>query len=131
MQEVMHALSLAEAGGYITCFTLEGPPMAELIRKTVKLKECKYPFSFEYAKRILDAFPDITTVSHPTLLDDLSDRELDVLRCLAQGMRNQEIADSLYISLNTVKTHLKRIHSKLDVKSRTEAAVRGRELGLL
>jgi ATP/maltotriose-dependent transcriptional regulator MalT len=61
----------------------------------------------------------------------LSERELDLLGCLSQGMSNQQIGDSLYISLNNVKTHLKRIHSKLDVNNRTEAVARGRELGLL
>ena len=130
-QEVAQALVLAEPGGYITMFLQEGLVMAELIRSTVKLKSHKYSFSFEYAKCVLAAFPDAPTASHPELLDDLSERELDVLRCLAQGMSNQAIADSLYVSLNTVKTHLKHINSKLDVANRTEAVARGRELGFL
>ena len=130
-QEVVQALALAEPGGYITYFLQEGPSMAELIRNAVKLKHSRYAFSLEYAKRVLAAFPNLPTASHPELLDDLSERELDVLRCLAQGMSNQGIADTLYVSLNTVKTHLKRINSKLDVTNRTEAVARGRELGLI
>jgi LuxR family maltose regulon positive regulatory protein len=131
VQEVAHALSLAEEGGYITLFTFEGQPMADLIRKATKTKNLPYQFSFAYAKRVLEFFPEVEVASHPELLDELSERELDVLQCLAQGMSNKEIADSLYVSLNTVKTHLKRIHSKLDVKNRTEAVARGRELGFL
>jgi LuxR family transcriptional regulator, maltose regulon positive regulatory protein len=135
VQEVAQALLQAEAGGYITLFVQEGTLMAELMRNAVKLKTAQHSFSPDYAKRVLAAFPDISpaacAVSHPDLLDNLSDRELEVLRYLAKGFRNQEIADSLYISLNTVKTHLKHIHSKLDVNNRTEAVARGREIGLL
>jgi LuxR family maltose regulon positive regulatory protein len=54
-----------------------------------------------------------------------------VLELIAQGHSNQAIADQLHISLHTVKTHARRINAKLEVKSRTQAIVRARELGLL
>ena len=65
------------------------------------------------------------------LLDPLSDRELTVLRFLPTMMSNAEIASELFVSVNTVKTHLKHIYRKLDVSERRDAVRRGRELHLL
>ena len=61
----------------------------------------------------------------------LSERELDVLKLIAKGCSNQEIADQLYISIHTVKTHSSNLYSKLDVKRRTQAVTRAKELGLV
>jgi DNA-binding CsgD family transcriptional regulator len=61
----------------------------------------------------------------------LSERELEVLRLLAAGLSNQEIADRLVVALSTVKTHVNNIYSKLSARNRTEAANRARQLGLL
>jgi DNA-binding CsgD family transcriptional regulator len=61
----------------------------------------------------------------------LSRRELDVLERAAAGLSNQEIADALFISLSTVKTHLNNVFIKLDVKRRTQAVSKARELGLI
>lgn len=66
-----------------------------------------------------------------TLAEPISDREQGVLELIAQGLSNQEIADKLHISLHTVKTHARRINAKLEVRSRTQAIVRARQLGLL
>jgi LuxR family maltose regulon positive regulatory protein len=66
-----------------------------------------------------------------TLAEPISEREQGVLELIAKGLSNQEIADQLHISLHTVKTHARRINAKLEVKSRTQAIVRARELGLL
>lgn len=68
---------------------------------------------------------------HASLAEPISDREQGVLELIAQGLSNQDIADRLHISLHTVKTHARRINAKLEVKSRTQAIVRARELGLL
>ncbi|MFW6338149.1 MAG: LuxR C-terminal-related transcriptional regulator [Alkalispirochaetaceae bacterium] len=65
------------------------------------------------------------------LLEPLSDREREVLRELARGLSNAEIAERLYISTGTVKWHISRILAKLDAQSRTQAAARARELGLV
>ena len=67
----------------------------------------------------------------PGLVIPLSERELEVLRLLAAGEQNQEIADQLYLALNTVKKHVTHIFEKLGVANRTEAAARARQLGLL
>ena len=66
-----------------------------------------------------------------SLEEPLSERELEVLRLLAQGRRNGEIARDLVVSENTVKAHVKHIYRKLGVADRVQAANRGRELGLL
>jgi len=61
----------------------------------------------------------------------LSKRELEVLQLLAAGYSNQEMADRLFVSLNTIKTHLNKIYIKLDVKRRTQAVSKARELNIL
>ena len=61
----------------------------------------------------------------------LSQRELEVLRLIAQGLSNDEISQQLFLALDTVKGHNRRIYNKLQVQRRTEAIIRARELGLL
>lgn len=58
----------------------------------------------------------------------ISNRELEVLQLMAQGLSNQEIANKLFVSLHTVKTHLSNLYSKLDVKRRTQAIQKAREM---
>ena len=65
------------------------------------------------------------------LVTQLSEREVEVLRLVAAGEQNQQIADHLYLSLNTVKKHVTHIFEKLGVTNRTEAAAQARELGLI
>ena len=67
----------------------------------------------------------------PSLIEPLSERELDVLRQLTDSQTNREIARDLCVSINTVKTHLKSIYGKLGVSDRRQAADRATELGLL
>jgi ATP/maltotriose-dependent transcriptional regulator MalT len=61
----------------------------------------------------------------------ISKREYEVLALLGTGMSNQEIADALFISQNTVKTHTSRLFEKLDVKNRTHAIIKSKELGII
>jgi DNA-binding CsgD family transcriptional regulator len=61
----------------------------------------------------------------------ISQRELDVLQLLSKGMSNEEIANNLFVSQNTVKTHLSNLYFKLDVKRRTQAVDKARSLGLI
>ncbi len=72
-----------------------------------------------------------TMTTAAVLAEPISDREQSVLELIAMGLSNQNIADKLHISLHTVRTHARRINAKLDVRSRTQAIVRARELGLL
>lgn len=66
----------------------------------------------------------------PMLLEPLSERERGILKLIAEGSTNREIADALYITEGTVKNHVTNILSKLDVRDRTQAALKARELGL-
>lgn len=65
------------------------------------------------------------------LVETLSERELQVLACIAEGATNKEVADILDISVNTVLYHAKNIYGKLGVKRRTQAVTQARKLGLL
>lgn len=71
------------------------------------------------------------TTQPDALIEPLSERELEILRLVARGLSNREIAEALYVTLGTVKKHLNNIFSKLYVKSRTQAVLRGREQNLL
>ncbi len=75
--------------------------------------------------------PRRRTASTVALVDPLSEREMSILRYLPSRLSNREIGDELYVSLNTVKSHLKTIYRKLDVDRRDEAVRRARQLGLL
>ncbi|MFZ3132077.1 MAG: response regulator transcription factor [Desulfosporosinus sp.] len=66
-----------------------------------------------------------------TPIEPLSQRELEVLQLIAQGLSNHEISERLFLALDTVKGHNRRIYDKLQVQRRTEAVARARELGLL
>ncbi|MGD9002543.1 MAG: LuxR C-terminal-related transcriptional regulator, partial [Anaerolineae bacterium] len=129
------ALTLAEPQGYIRTFVDEGRPMAALLREAVARGMAQ-----GYADRLFDAFGDGESESPArspedsqafTLLDPLTDRELEVLRLLPTSLSGPEMATELVVSVNTLKTHIKRIYSKLNVHSRYEAIDRARELGLL
>ena len=72
----------------------------------------------------------LSTMAQP-LIEPLSNRELQVLRLIATGGSNQEIAQELVIAVGTVKTHLNKIYGKLEVHSRTQALAKARELNLL
>jgi ATP/maltotriose-dependent transcriptional regulator MalT len=69
--------------------------------------------------------------ANQALFEPLTERELEVLAYLATGMTNQDIAGELYVSLAAVKWHARNIYSKLEVKNRTQAVAKARELGLL
>jgi LuxR family maltose regulon positive regulatory protein len=87
-----------------------------------------------YALRLLDAF-GVTVKSEsgdqPGTRNILSARETEILRVVASGLSNRDIADTLFISEETVKTHLRRIFEKMGVSSRIQAVERGRQLDLI
>ena len=136
LDELKLALSLAERGGLIMIFVSKGKPVAELLEKILAVKKRDHAdatvgFSLSYAKKLLSNFKSATPPKIEGLMDPISERELEVLHLIAAGLSNREIADKLFISLNTVKTHTKSINSKLSVNSRTKAVALAKDLGLL
>jgi len=117
------ALSLAEPEGYVRVFVDEGSPMARLLQEAASRGVAS-----DSARRLLAAFPSARPGAARALL---SDRETEVLRMIAAGLTNREIAARLHLSLYTVKAHARSIYDKLDAHSRTQAAARARELGIL
>lgn len=137
MESFKRALSLAEPEGYLRIFTDEG----EIAKELLQLAQTR-GIATSYVNKILDVFghsesslSNRTETRFPTTLSPiskpLSTRELEVLRLLAAGATSQEIADTLFLSVGTVKKHTENIYSKLDVHKRTLAVNRAQELGLL
>ena len=114
-------------------FVDEGASMEEL------LQACRPRLAGDerlhrYAGRLLATFPataaDEAREAQP-LVEPLTERELEVLALLAEGLTNREIGQTLVIAKGTVKAHAASIYGKLDVHNRTSAVARARELGLL
>jgi LuxR family maltose regulon positive regulatory protein len=122
---------MAGPQGYICRFVNEGPLMATLLQAAIKAN-----IAVPYATRLLASFDQPAqakpeSVATQSLIDPLSDRELEILQLVADGLKNKEIAEQLVISLNTVLYHTKNIYGKLGVNKRTLAVAKARELGLL
>ncbi|MFN2183665.1 MAG: LuxR C-terminal-related transcriptional regulator [Anaerolineae bacterium] len=123
------ALSLAEPEGYVRSFVDEGEQMARLLRHAVARG-----LTPEYSNRLLAAFGDssqATPLAVQGLVEPLTEREMEVLRLVAAGLSNREIAHELVVAVSTVKSHINHLYGKLEVKNRTQAVARGRELELL
>lgn len=125
------ALIMARPEGYVSIFRDEGPPMRDLLRSAVAAG-----IGGAYAGRLLATFdaPSPSPAPPPgsaSLVEPLTPRELEILRLIAAGMQNQDIADHLVISLATVKRHIANAYGKLDVNHRTAAVARLNELHLL
>jgi len=123
------ALALAEPEGYIRLFADEGEPMAALLRQAAARG-----VAVEYVAKLLGALspsPLSPLPGVPLPIEPLSERELQVLRLVAAGLTNQQIADELVVVVATVKAHINRIYRKLDVTNRVQAVARARELNLL
>jgi LuxR family maltose regulon positive regulatory protein len=134
----MEALKLGERGGYVRLFADEGAPVVALLRLAHARQLTEQT---AYIDKLLAAAttPAIEHGSSPAssssitqpLIEPLSNRELEVLSLVAQGLSNREIAEQLFITVGTAKTHTINIYRKLDVNSRTQAVARAQELKLL
>jgi LuxR family maltose regulon positive regulatory protein len=134
MSALERALSLAEPEGYVRTFVDEGKPVARLLYEARTRG-----IASDYIRRLLAAFPvaeaeqtapSKTHPAQPGLVEPLSERELEVLELIAEGLTNLEIASRLFLALNTVKAHSRNIYGKLGVHSRTQAVARARALGI-
>jgi LuxR family maltose regulon positive regulatory protein len=144
--DYISALELAEPEGYIGVFIEQGPLVAEALANLIKRNQLGTAKP-GYLKRILAAFSGsqssgTTRGKQPatdlpagtgsmSLIEPLTDRELDVLRLMAEGLKYKEIAPSLFISVNTVRFHIKAIYGKLNVNNRTHAIETARQLRIL
>jgi len=131
LRRLERALSRAEPEGYARVFIDIGDPMARLLYRAAQAGVCP-----EYAGRLLAAFPEPSVAAwaprpQQPLIEPLSDRELEVLASIAEGLTNQETAQRLCISERTVKWHASNIYGKLQVGNRTEAVAKARSLGIL
>lgn len=125
LDTLRRAVALAEAAGVVRVVAEEGPPIATLLRPLTKQES-----ACTYARRLLAACSG-TALRPQTMVDPLSDRELDVLRLLGSDLDGPDIARELSVSLNTMRTHTKSIYAKLGVNSRRTAVRRAHELGVL
>ena len=124
LARIKDALRLAAPQDYRRAFLDEGPAVLELLSRV---------------RHIAPAFVDSLQISgdqdvHPAqgaLVEPLTDREAEILQLIAAGRSNPEIAELLYLSLNTVKWHAKNLYAKLGVSNRVEAITRAQELDLL
>jgi LuxR family transcriptional regulator, maltose regulon positive regulatory protein len=142
------ALVLAEPEGYVATFVIEGQPMAALLTQVYDVQkkdrsDAAHRVSPAYIRKLLAVIKGETlsplkdpahqgTMQWPEEpVEALSEREREVLQCLAAGMSNRAIADEFTVSVGTIKTHLNNIYGKLNVHSRTQAVARARALHLL
>jgi LuxR family maltose regulon positive regulatory protein len=130
LRAMERALDLAEPRGYSNSILRLGPPVRSLLRRRIASGTGHRAFAGELLS-VLEQEPSQRRSNGDPLLEPLSERELAVLRFLPTMMSNAEIAAEMFVSVNTVKTHLKHIYRKLDVSERRDAVRRGRELHLL
>jgi LuxR family transcriptional regulator, maltose regulon positive regulatory protein len=126
------ALALAEPGGFLRLFLDESENMRLLIAD-FRASMGKSPHKLlAYADKLLAAFSSLSP-NRPTTQSSnlLTCRELEILRLIAEGLTNEQIANRLYLSLYTVKAHARNIFSKLNATNRTQATTRARELGIM
>jgi LuxR family maltose regulon positive regulatory protein len=134
LQLLAGALATGEPEGFRRIFVGEGPAIAPLL--SAAAAQGILP---DYAGKLLEAIEPVaqkrgeeTSVSSQhSLAEPLTQRELEVLRLVAQGLSNQEIGERLFLALDTVKGHNRRIFEKLQVQRRTEAVAKARALHLL
>ena len=136
------AITMARPGGFIRPFIELGSPMVELLRQLAKqqknrgfVRQLQVALRHEAVSSAHDA-SDSQAAHKPhlgaeELLEPLTNRELEVLSLLAQGLSNKEIASKIFLSSETIKKHVYNIYQKLDVHSRIKAIERARELGIL
>jgi LuxR family maltose regulon positive regulatory protein len=134
VERLDEVLAQAESEGFIRLFLDEGDAMAELL-----LEAAARGIKPDYVGKLLAAFETEKRKSeekhdpapHQSLIESLSQREIKILQLIAQGLSNREIGERLFLALDTIKGHNRKIFDKLQVQSRTEAIARARELGLL
>jgi LuxR family maltose regulon positive regulatory protein len=147
--QLQRALQLAQAEDFISIFLDKGAPMAKLLAQSAARSIAQNDSLYTYIERLLTAFPeaqraerraqnsvpfalhDRSLEGSNALVEPLSERELDVLRLLAEGLSNQQIAHQLIVAVGTVKTHIHNIYGKLNTQNRVQTIARAQELKLV
>jgi LuxR family maltose regulon positive regulatory protein len=132
-------LSAAAASGAMRMLLDEGAPAIALLRRLHEQPPAGVlasPLVRDHLQRLLDAAgpaprPDTTTTAPATLAEPLSRKELRVLELLVEGLSNSAMAERLFVSDSTIRTHLRNINQKTGARSRTQAVAIARRLGLL
>jgi len=136
-------LTLGCPQGYIRVFADEGAPMAALVGRLIMAQKADHAAAGgippDYLAALLRAaspapgvpLPRRPAAAPPGLPEPLTDRETDVLRLVAAGKPNQQIAQELVVAIDTVKKHVSHLLGKLGAANRTEAVTRARQLGLI
>ena len=128
-------LGLAEPGGFVRIFLEVGENVIELLYSLKAMGQ-----QVEYISRLETAFNGqqvevkddaVRVPSQESLIEPLTERELEVLRLMCEGHSNQDIADQMIVSVNTVKKHTSNIYGKLGVRNRAQAVLRAREIELI
>lgn len=130
------AIEMAAPQRIVRPFVLEGEPMAKIVERVVQEGRISSSVPPLFIRTVSAAcgVHHSPAVPEPTGVPghwDLTDRETEILKLIAQGFSNQKIADRLYLSINTIKTHTANLYDKLGVRSRTEAIARASEAGAL
>ncbi|GED69290.1 LuxR family transcriptional regulator [Brevibacillus reuszeri] len=130
------ALAITEPEGFVRTFIDEGFPMAQLLREVAATDGsseylCKLLAACEAEWKDDDKKGQQPVESVSSLIEPLSPRELEILELLARGLSNQEISERLFLALSTVKGYNRNLFDKLQVKRRTEAVARARQLGFV
>jgi len=136
LASLKRTLTLAEPEHYVRSFLDIGAPLKELLSWGLEGQTLNDPRLRAYASRLLsyldgDSAKEAGRPTGEALTEPLTQRELEVLRLIAQGLSNREIGERLFLALSTVKGHTRIIFDKLQVHRRTEAVARARDLGLL
>ena len=138
---INRCLALAEPEGYVRIFVERGAPMVKLLKIALSRG-----IATDYINKLLPAFnPPVmarefeapglpearSKFQNADLIEPLSEREIEVLHLLDSALTSEEIGSELYVSVNTIRTHIRNIYSKLDVHGRIEAIQKAKQFGLI
>jgi DNA-binding NarL/FixJ family response regulator len=127
LDEYVYAALRAGASGFL----LKDTPPEDLIHAIRVVAAGEALLAPSVTRRLIASFVAQRPAGAPEPIEGLTERELDVLRLMARGLSNAEIATALFLGETTVKTHVGRVLSKLDVRDRVQAVVRAYESGLV
>lgn len=127
LDDYVHAALRAGAGGFL----LKDTPPEQLVDAIRTIAAGDAVVAPSVTRRLIEAFTKGAQISPPKELGDLTERELEVLKLVAKGRSNNEIAGDLYLGEATVKTHVGRILTKLHLRDRVQVVVFGYETGLI